>query len=125
MIHQALSIGNIATSNSSNTSIPPGKSLDRWFFDFDASNHMTFNSNIFQHISTLHSLSHIQTANGSSIIAYHSGIIHSPNLSLFDVLLAPQFSMNLIFVGQLCGKGLTITFSDVLCKIAQWGSKLG
>ena len=104
MIHQALSIGNTTTLSSSDTSILSDKSLDRWFFDFGVSNHMTFNFNLFQHVSSLHSPPHIQTANRSFIIASHNGTIHSHNLTLSDVLLTPQLSMNLISIGQLCEK---------------------
>ena len=51
------------------------------------------------------------------MLVSHIGAISTRSLSLADVLLVPRLTLNLIYVGQLCELGFTVTFSDHGCIV--------
>uniref|UniRef100_A0A2N9J177 Uncharacterized protein n=1 Tax=Fagus sylvatica TaxID=28930 RepID=A0A2N9J177_FAGSY len=59
----------------------------------------------------------IQTANGLHIAASHTGSVSTPILSLSDIYLIPNFTLNLISIGQLCELGFDLWFGSSSCRV--------
>ena len=85
-----------------------------WYVESAASNHMTPNPTALCHVRPYDGQSVIQTANGSSLPIAAVGDVSS---ALTDVFLAPQLSMNLIFVGQLVENNCNVKFSGDDCVV--------
>ncbi|XP_026459568.1 uncharacterized protein LOC113360255 [Papaver somniferum] len=71
MLKQALAIGN-NTTVASTFSVPSGTFSTEWFLDSGASNHMTYNSNLFEKMKPIITPK-IHTTDGSGIIDTHIG----------------------------------------------------
>ena len=83
-----------------------------WYFDSACYNHMSPDSQLFSSVIPTTHTPLIQTTNGSHIAASHIGSISTPTLSLSDTYLIPNFTLNLIFVGQLCELGFDLWFGS-------------
>ena len=59
----------------------------------------------------------IQTANGSHIIASHTGSVSTPTLSLSNIYFIPNLTLNLISVGQLREFGFDLWFGSSSCHM--------
>uniref|UniRef100_A0A2N9HC31 Integrase catalytic domain-containing protein n=1 Tax=Fagus sylvatica TaxID=28930 RepID=A0A2N9HC31_FAGSY len=74
---------------------------DNWILDSGATDHMTFDSNDFSHI-TPPRRSHVANANGVTYPVTGAGIVTlSPSLSLSHTLLVPSLSNKLMSVSQV------------------------
>ena len=95
----------------------PFSSFTLWYFDFNASNHMT---NSFESLKNVTRYSgnlqiHIVDGNGLPIIA-----IHDISSSLTNCFVFPGLTSNLISIGQLVDNDCKVAFSQnlvVLCRI--------
>jgi hypothetical protein len=89
-----------------------------WYIDSGAFNHMVFDQNMFNTSRRLYYSPIISTANGSTMTAKSIGSVSvSRKLSVPDVLLVPELSMNLLSVGQLCDQGHSVTFFSNGCFV--------
>lgn len=106
-------------------SVTPGTSS--WYFDSACCNHMTSDNSLFTTKALTSHLPAIHTANGSHMHVHHIGQIFNSKVSLPDTYFIPQFTLNLISVGQLCELGLNVTFSSTGCLVQdpKTGQKYG
>ncbi|KAG9453992.1 hypothetical protein H6P81_006896 [Aristolochia fimbriata] len=119
MITKALFGLGQGTSSALALSAHSGKSL--WIIDSGASNHMSSDLSLFVSTSSSASASFspICTDDGSQLSVSHVGSICTPSsIHLSDVLYAPQLSLNLISVGQLCDLGFQVLFTSSGCQDA-------
>ena len=58
-------------------------------------------------------INHIASGSTMTII----GIVSTTQLSISNVCLMPKFSLNFLYVGQLCELGLHIRFSSIGCVV--------
>ena len=59
----------------------------------------------------------IHTANGTQMTITHTGHAATPNLSLPETYHIPNLTLNLISVGQLYEKELTVIFSSFSVQV--------
>lgn len=81
-----------------------------------ASHHMPPNFNSFKSINSLPCVS-VMTTDGIPLPLAVVGSVCKPNLFLSDVYRIPNFSLNLISVGQLCDLGSSISFTSSSCSM--------
>ena len=114
----------ISSNSSIAMSTTPGNSP--WFFYSVCCNHMTTDINILSSKTPISSLPPIRTVNGTKMTITHTSYITTPNLSLPETYHIPNLTFNLISVGQLCEKELTIIFfsSGVQVQDSQTGQIL-
>ncbi|XP_014511418.1 uncharacterized protein LOC106770105 [Vigna radiata var. radiata] len=93
---------------------------DKWYFDSGCSNHMTGNKLWFVNLEEESSKTvklgndiHMKVVAKGSIRMQINGISHVLN----DVYYIPELKNNLLSLGQLQEKGLTILISDGTCKV--------
>jgi hypothetical protein len=73
---------------------------------------MTTDINLLSSKTPVSSLPPIHTANGTQMTITHTGHVTTPILSLPETYHIPNLTLNLISVGQLCEKELTVFFSS-------------
>lgn len=81
------------------------------FIDLACSNYMTFDPLKYSTKSHSFNIPKIHTANGSTLQVSHINSISTSNLTVPDLYLLPQLSLNLPFVGQICDLGHHVHFS--------------
>jgi len=98
-----------------------------WLFNSACCNHMTPYASSFITSAPPPHTSLIHTADGSSITVQTIGTVHTPSLSVPDLLHVPKLSFNLLFVGQLCELGYRLVFysSSVYVRDPRTGQILG
>lgn len=73
-----------------------------WIIDTGASNHISGNIELFDHVYNLKTLATVILPNGSSLKVDKAGdVVLQPNLILTDTLYIPDFKYNLISVHKL------------------------
>ncbi|KAG6495810.1 hypothetical protein ZIOFF_043638 [Zingiber officinale] len=95
-------------------SVTPGNS---WLIDSACCNHMTSQFSLLSKPTPTSSLPSIQSTNGSCMSIAHTGTANTSTLSLLDTYFVPDLALNLVSVGQLCDRGLTILFSPLGCQV--------
>ena len=85
-----------------------------WYFDFEASNHMTNTVVPLSNIRNYDGNLKINTTDGGSLPISAIGDLFS---SLTDVFVSPDLSTNLIYVGQLVDNNCNIHFSCSGCVV--------
>ena len=99
MIKQAFSCMGNDSNVASAFLVNSGTHSNNWYIDSGAFNHMTNNHDLLDSPSPIHSSPSIHTTNGSTMVATHIGSVSTPkDVSILDVLLVPQISMNLLSV---------------------------
>ncbi|KAK0597996.1 hypothetical protein LWI29_030648 [Acer saccharum] len=88
-----------------------------WFLDSRASNHMTFSPTYFSHSYPVKNSFPIYTANNTPLLVTNIGSVHTSSLTLPNVLLVPELTMNLISISQLCDQGYHVKFSASGCVV--------
>ena len=78
---------------------------------------MSPDSQLFSYVILTTHAPFIQTANGSHIVASHTGSVSTPTLSLSDTYFIPNLTLNLISVGQLCELGFDLWFGSSGCRV--------
>jgi hypothetical protein len=113
----------ISSNSSTAMSATPGNSP--WFFDSACCNHMTTDINLLSSKTPISSLPWY--SNGTQMTITHIDHVTTPNLSLPETYHIPNLTLNLISVGQLCEKELTVIFSSsgVQVQDSQTGQILG
>jgi hypothetical protein len=102
---------------SSSDKISSTVSSNTWYFDSACCNHMSPDSQLFSSIIPTTHAPLIQTANGSHLAASHTGSISTSTLSLSDIYLILNLTLNLISVGQLCELGFDLWFGSSGCRV--------
>ena len=102
---------------SSSAKVSSVVSGNTWYFDSACCNHMSPDSQLFSSVIPTTHAPLIQTANGSYIVASHTGSVSTPKLSLSDTYLIPNLTLNLISVGQLCELGFDLWFGSSGCRV--------
>ena len=70
-----------------------------WIVDTGASDHMTYNSQMFTHLHFLNTPVHITLPDGSHKTVTHTGSVNlCPQLNLHHVLYVPEFKFNFILL---------------------------
>jgi len=85
-----------------------------WYFDSEASNHMTNNVAALKNVTNYCGDLKIHTADGNSLPITAIGDISS---SLTDAYVSPGLTSNLISVGQLVDNGCKVEFSNSGCFV--------
>ena len=85
-----------------------------WYFDSEASNHMTNTVIPLSNIRNYDGNMKINTTEGSSLPINVVGDLSS---SLTDVFASPNLSTNIIFVGQLVDNNCNVHFSRSGCVV--------
>lgn len=97
------------------------KRSDAWFIDSGCSNHMCANQGMFTSLDTtfVHT---VKLGNNTSMKVVGKGVIKLKlkgiNYAIGDVYYVPDLKNNLLSVGQLQEKGLTVIFKDGTCNIS-------
>ena len=102
---------------SSSDKVSSAVSGNTWYFDSTCCNHMSLDSQLFSSVIPITHAPLIQTANDLHIAASHTSSVSTPTLSLFDIYLIPNLTLNLIFVGQLCELGFDLLFGSSGCRV--------
>ena len=84
---------------SSSDKVSSAVSGNTWYFDYAYCNHMSPDSQLFSSFILTTHAPLIQTANGLHIAASYIGFVSTPTLSLSDIYLIPNFTLNLISIG--------------------------
>ena len=73
-----------------------------WIVDTGASDHMSYNPQLFTHLHTLNTPIHITLPDGSHKTVTHAGSVTlCPQINLHNILYVPEFKFNLISVSKL------------------------
>ena len=82
-----------------------------WYLDLACCNHIAPDSTSCTiQTDTFHMpINHVASGSTMTII----GIVSTTQLSISNVCLMPKFSLNFLYVGQLCELGLHIRFSSI------------
>jgi hypothetical protein len=78
---------------------------------------MSPNSQLFSSVIPTTHTPLIQTANDSHIAASHTGSVSTPTLSLSNIYLILNLTLNLISVVQLCELGFDLWFGSSGCRV--------
>ena len=106
MIHSAFTVFGLSSNHK--------VSSKTWYFDSEASNHMTNTVVPLSNIRNYDGNLKINTANGSSLLISAVGDLSS---SLTNVFVSPNLSTNLIYVGQLVDNNCNVHFSRSGCVV--------
>ena len=103
-------ISTLAKSSKTNTCFLSSPST--WVIDFEATDHMTCNSNLFTTFQSHPTTSTVTLVDGSTSCVLGSKTFHPTSLiTLTFVLSLPQFSFNLVSVSKLtCTLNCSISF---------------
>ncbi|CAN1346939.1 Retrovirus-related Pol polyprotein from transposon TNT 1-94 [Linum perenne] len=107
-------------SSSGNPSFPR---YTNWVLDTGASDHIVCDFRLLtSHRRVSNTVVHLP--NGDSALVSHIGqVVFSENLVLYNVLLVPSFSFNLVSISQLAKyEGLSVFFHNNLCLIQAFPS---
>lgn len=121
---------NCPQKQSSSFSKPKGKALcamlatgegreEDWFFDSGATSHMTRTVEGFiKHTDWVHS---IDTASSQSIKSVARGTVHleleEGPIQVKDVWMVPDLTTNLLSIGKICAKNMTVLFKFDGCEV--------
>ena len=100
-----------------------GTNQPSWALDSGASVHMSPDSSSFTSITPNSISPSITTADGTPMPLAGIGTIHTPKISLPNVLCVPKLTMSLASVGQLCDLGYNVSFSGNFCFVQDPQSK--
>ncbi len=93
-----------------------------WYVDSRASNHMTSDGEWFRDTKDLKTPSFVETGDDTTYPITQIGKVSlsmqdGQTKSLKDVLHDPTITKNLVFVGQMVGQGLQVTFNPNGCFV--------
>ncbi|KAJ0044531.1 hypothetical protein Pint_04279 [Pistacia integerrima] len=108
-VQQMIIFAFLALGLQGNDSLSPS-----WIIDSGASNHMSSSSDILGNVRIYTGSTHIQIANGCQLPIHAIGDVDS---TIRDVFVSPQFSTNLISVGQLVDNNCDVRFSRDGCLV--------
>ena len=94
-----------------------GSSSSSWVLDSGASFHVMSDQSQLVACKLVADGASVQTANGTSCPITHQGSLSNSYFSVPDVSFVPQFSMNLLSVGQLADHNCFVGFDDSSCFI--------
>lgn len=76
--------------------------MDWWLIDSGATFHFTNNAEMLTNVYEIGGMCIVKLRNGKNIVVHRAGTCHlNKHLVLQDVLLIPEFKVNLISVGKL------------------------
>ena len=111
---KSASVASVAQTGSASACLTHTSPLEPWILDYDASDHIFGNKDLFSSITTTSALLTVTLANGSQTMAKGFGFAHPlPSLPLHSVLYAPECPFNLISISKITRTlNCSITFSD-------------
>ena len=106
----------IHSQSSSAPNATTASNFGSYFDDSACCNNMTSLTSAFSCLSSKNTIAYIHT-DGSLEKDNQTGYISLPFLSLSNTYLVSKLNFNLIFVGQLCDLGSTLTFTSFGCFV--------